>query len=352
MENEIAPGLDIIKQLEEKIKNFEYKLNYVNISRLYEHYLNREPSKIELDYWISELDTKKISIETLPDIIGNSEEAQREHTRKLIIERGFVSDGELISKKFGGHTIYLDPKDLPLVESLSQPELYETTTATLIKKVFKSGMNVINIGANIGFFTLLLAKQVGTKGRVFAFEPSHKTSKILKKNIEENKYENVKIIVQAVSNTTGFSDMWTGKSSTHNYVSSELSKDTNLHREKIKTITIDEFFVKDDFRIDFIVMDAEGSEKSILEGARKTIMKNKDLEIITEYNPHTLTLAGTSGQEFFKLIEELGFFIYLIDEKTSRVKLSSSSEVLNQYVSPNVVNLYLTRRKDLGQYIE
>ena len=72
----------------------------------------------------------------------------------------------------------------------------------MIKQEVKEGNNVIDIGANIGYFTLLFAKLVGPNGKVFAFEPDPTNFSILKKNIEENNYDNVILSQKAISDKT------------------------------------------------------------------------------------------------------------------------------------------------------
>ena len=88
----------------------------------------------------------------------------------------------------------------------------------------------------------------------------------------------------------------------------------------------------------------KASEKYILEGMEKTLQVIADLEIITEYNPYTLDLAGTSGEEFLNFIEKLGFLIYMISDTEQKIKLVTKEQVLRQITYPNVANLYLTRK--------
>ena len=81
-------------------------------------------------------------------------------------------------------------------------------------------MNVINIGANIGYFTLLAAREVGPDGKVFAFEPFPQTVELLKKNIDSNGYKNVQVISMAVSDRKEKSFLALKSDSGHNFVTS------------------------------------------------------------------------------------------------------------------------------------
>lgn len=120
----------------------------------------------------------------------------------------------------------------------------------------KEGYTVLDIGANIGFYSLLMSRMVGDSGKVYAFEPEPRNFEILQKNIALNKITNVIVSNLALSDKVGKSFM-------------ELSSDSGQHRlsdsgVEIQTTTIDEYFK--DTKIDFIKMDAEGSEGKILKG--------------------------------------------------------------------------------------
>lgn len=125
----------------------------------------------------------------------------------------------------------------------------------------KEGNTVLDIGANIGYYTLLMSKMVGRSGKVYSFEPEPKNFEILQKNIQLNNIENVVLSNLAMSDKSGKAFM-------------ELSNDSGQHRLsesgiEIQTTTIDEYFK--DVKIDFIKMDAEGSEGRIFKGMKQRL---------------------------------------------------------------------------------
>jgi FkbM family methyltransferase len=69
-----------------------------------------------------------------------------------------------------------------------------------LKKIIKKGDTVIDVGANIGYYTLLFSKLVGKEGKIYAYEPLPENFKLLKKNIFINKYKNIVLINRALSN--------------------------------------------------------------------------------------------------------------------------------------------------------
>lgn len=255
-----------------------------------------------------------------------------------------ITDGIGI-KEIDGHKIYFDPEDKFLLNTLVHYESSERFVTELIKKFLKRGMNGINIGANVGYYTLLMARQVGHEGRIFSFEPFLHTVKILRRTVEENGYKNIEIIQKAVSNKTGKEKILVTPSAMHNIITP--LENPELHKIIIDTTTIDDFLNDKKLKIDFIMMDAEGSEPRILEGMKNTIVDNPEMDIITEYNAFPLRIAGVGGEAFLDKILQLGFSIFNIDDPIQKVLPITKEEVLKRYpdedMKTRLTNLYLTR---------
>ena len=162
-----------------------------------------------------------------------------------------------------GHKMFLGSKDSL---RLSINGVYEEVETGLVNKQIQKGDIVIDIGANIGYYTLIFAKLVGQDGKVFAFEPEPLNFNILTKNIELNGYENVIVEQKAVSDKNGktrlyISDLTSGM---HRIYQSKYCKnfiDVNL-------IKLDDYFSKTSFidEINFLKIDVEGAEFGVLNG--------------------------------------------------------------------------------------
>ena len=247
-------------------------------------------------------------------------------------------------KKIDNHIIYFNHEDEFLFQWIKGLESSEKFVTDLIKKNVTEGMTAVNIGANVGYYTLVLARQVGENGNVYSFEPFSDTVKNLKRTVKENGYNNVKIIPKAVTNKTGIDKMTVTPSCAHNIIT---PMDGNLEKIEIDVTTLDDFFADKNPKVDFIMMDAEGSEPYIFDGIKKLVENNPDLEIITEYNAFPLGIVGTSGEDFYKKIKNYGFYIYNIDELTHKVVPITKYELLTRYpdegMETRLTNLYLTK---------
>jgi len=307
-----------------------------HIIELYQKFLDRIPNQSEIDYWNNQIDSNLLKFEELLQKIEGSKEAYLLKLKK----QANNSESDTISVNLDGNILFLNSNDKVAVETYLKTE-YEPGTTNFLKTILKKGMNVINIGANVGYFALLAAREVGPQGKVFAFEPFPQTVEILKKNVLVNKFDNIEIESKAVSNKTDFATLLTGGSSLHNFISKK--KFPQLTEIKVPTITVDEFLEHRNICIDLILIDAEGQEPLIFEGMKNTL-QNKNLKIIFEFNPFTLEFSDTKPDIFLNEIQKMGFLLYLIDENSSSLNLTSTSELIKQITPPQVANIYLTRK--------
>jgi FkbM family methyltransferase len=163
---------------------------------------------------------------------------------------------------------------------------FEEVTTELIQKEVLPGQTVFDIGAHVGYYTCLLAKQVGPTGRVFAFEPGKHNLRMLRKNVRANNLTNVTIVPAAVSDTEGsaqFFEHGAQSSIGHKQLSTLTSTGD------VRTITLDTF-LPDVAQVDFIKMDIEGSEGKAIRGMKRFLAGN--VKLVMEFFPGLLTKAG------------------------------------------------------------
>lgn len=224
-----------------------------------------------------------------------------------------------------GRVLFLNKKD-PVVSGAIALDVYENFETVLLQKEIQEGMTVIDIGANLGYYTVMLAHLVGPSGKVIAFEPDEQSGEILKKNIIANKFRNVSYVDKALSNRTGIVKL---------YVSTENRGDNRIYDTKegresieVKMISLDDY-LPEDVTVDLIKMDVQGAEALILQGMEKTIKRTRSLTIFTEFWPKAITETGKSPEGFLQKLIDLGFSLYNINTKEN--KLEEIGEI-NQFV--------------------
>lgn len=150
-------------------------------------------------------------------------------------------------------------------------EKYETA---LFLSQLKNNSVVVDVGANIGYYSLLAARRVK---KVYAIEPDQKCFEILKKNVEENKLKNVVLINKAASDKREKKYLVRDEKNLGN------SRINDKNGELINTDTLDNI-LKNEQKIEVIKIDTQGWETQVVAGAKKVLKKDKPT-VFLEYTP-------------------------------------------------------------------
>jgi FkbM family methyltransferase len=169
----------------------------------------------------------------------------------------------------------------------------------IIKEHVSSGDVVYDIGANIGYVTLSLAKRVGPTGKVIAFEPVPQSIACLRRNVQINRLANVQISEMAVSDGLGKAIIRI----TQNLSTASLvwhRNDPSATILEIETVSIDELVESGELRAPrFAKIDVEGAEDKVLLGMRKTLVAAK---------PVLFVECSDSGRETaWRVLRESGY---------------------------------------------
>jgi FkbM family methyltransferase len=178
--------------------------------------------------------------------------------------------------------------------------IHEPETTAFFKKNIKKSDVVVDVGALVGYYTVLFSR-LGNK--VIAFEPSPRNHRRLLKNIRRNKCKNVTVFPFAVGNTDSKRNLYV-----NNGGSGVDSLVPQLARDGAKTLEIDTYRMDSlvSGRVDFVKIDAEGTDIDVLEGMTRIITENPQIQIVLEFSPKHLRDMGQTAADFFKRIEELG----------------------------------------------
>jgi FkbM family methyltransferase len=240
-----------------------------------------------------------------------------------------------------GNKIFLDKKD---ALGLSIHKIHEPLVTDFIKKEVKDNFIVVDIGAHIGYYTLMFAKLVGENGKVFSFEPDPENFYLLKKNVEVNNYKNVVIEQKAVSDYVGKTKLFISRESSGQNTIYQIDKKQNF--VEVNVVSLDEYFKNFNRNIHLIKMDIEGAEYSCLVGARNIIKKNERLKIITEFRPISLKSFGVEPEAFLKLLTELGFSLFEFCEDKQSIIPVTIEYLLKKYTVAKMNDTNLLCVKD------
>ncbi len=220
---------------------------------------------------------------------------------------------------------------------------YEIETTELFKYFVKQDMIVVDVGAHIGYYTILASKLVGNDGQVWAFEPEPRNLVDLESNIELNKCSNIRAVSKAVSDKNGNAKL---------YVTANALGECGLievkHRPKttidVETLTLDSII--GDVLVDVIKIDVEGGEMGVLLGAEKLISMNHGIKIFIELWKTGIEASGYSCIDCWNILKWYGFpYIYLIDERNQKVERTDFDNLLAFIGKAGGVNLFCSKEE-------
>jgi FkbM family methyltransferase len=188
----------------------------------------------------------------------------------------------------------------------------EPLTAHLFREHVRPGTTVVDIGAYLGYYTLLGARGTGATGRVYAFECDPVNHRFLLHNLRLNRCEALVVASSAAVSDQGGSLPF--------FVRSRDLSGGSLWQEsgakavvEVASTTLDQELGGEP--VDVLKMDIEGGEPRALAGMSTTIAVSPNLVMFVECSPHALASTGSSAAQLIERLRELGFDLSEIDEK-------------------------------------
>ncbi|HEX9988535.1 MAG TPA: FkbM family methyltransferase [Chloroflexia bacterium] len=232
------------------------------------------------------------------------------------------------SIRVNGFKLFLDPDDKVMSHYLLEDRRWEPLETSIIENELKEGDVVLDIGANIGYYTILAARRVGPRGRVFAFEPDPRNFALLQKNLRANGCTNVHVERKAVSDCTGTINLYLNELNKGDHTIYDVGGRQSV---EVGAVRLDDYFSKYGGKIDLIKIDVQGAEGKVLLGMRGLLERNKQVRIITEFWPHRLEECGTPSEEFIGGLMAHGFTLYNINEESRQVERITAGELLSAF---------------------
>jgi len=229
------------------------------------------------------------------------------------------------------YRMFVDLKDAgDLVHILVSKGIYDPLMTKVLQDIIKPGMNVIDIGANIGYFTLILADQVGSAGLVLAIEPEQRNFDLLERNVGLNGYlTRVQCIQVAISNENSVGTLFISDKYYGSHVLVNQSLDVTEGRlVRIKTVTLDHLFKE--HIIHFVKVDVQGVELDVLEGM-ETLLNYEDIILLFQFIPYALIKCGRRPEDLLAKLVEHRFRLWDIDEKKKKVVPTDVETLLKKY---------------------
>lgn len=183
--------------------------------------------------------------------------------------------------------------------------MYEPRCVALVKRLLRPGMRCLDLGAQTGFYTCLMASLVGGDGHVHAFEPLPASYDLLLRNLRENRFED-RVTAHALAASDAAGELQ-GSLVSNMFVAGEVAGGAPL---TIRRAAVDDVVLGP---VDFVKMDIEGHEPAALRGMRRIVAEHRPV-VLTEANEYWLrTCARTSARAYAESLAGLGYTVYDAD---------------------------------------
>ena len=185
--------------------------------------------------------------------------------------------------------------------------VYEPEVTAVFRRLLRPGMGVVDLGANIGYFTMLSASLVGADGLVVAVEPNPRNVRLLERSRRANGFEQVRVCQVAAGREPGLLMLNTSHS---NGTTSVLPGGEAIPpaAEIVPAMPADSL-VPDGRRIHLVKLDVEGAEHTALLGATRLLERDRP-HLVSEFSPTLMPgISGVSGAEYLDWIRARGYAI-------------------------------------------
>jgi FkbM family methyltransferase len=225
-----------------------------------------------------------------------------------------LAEEDAVRCTVGGVELLADAADAAVTPGLLSGR-YEAHLTAVFERYCTPGMTVVDVGANLGYYSLLASKLVGPSGRVVALEPNSENCRLLLSSLRLNGITNVQLLPVAADTATGWAYY-----STHVGSNGGLIEDDELLSHPgtvVPTFRLDDIV---DGPVGLLKMDVEGAEGRVVQGATRLIERDRPI-VTTELKEEMLRrVSGTTVADYLGYFENLGYIPSVLEKATGAEK--------------------------------
>jgi FkbM family methyltransferase len=223
-------------------------------------------------------------------------------------------------------------QDVHISRKIRESGIWEPYETELVCRALTAGDCCIDIGANLGYFTVVAAHCVGSTGRVYAFEPEPRNAELLRRNIALNGFQDRCVAEEAaLAEAAGDACLYLHPDNLGDH---QLYAGEKTEGGARKSVTVplhrgDDYFAGRLERVGLVKIDTQGTEYKVVRGLMELFQRSgSELRIIVELTPYSLRAAGDSGAELIRLLAELQLPLHIIDHVEHELVASNAQELI------------------------
>jgi FkbM family methyltransferase len=203
--------------------------------------------------------------------------------------------------------------DSYISRQIEEAGVWEPVESALVAQLLRPGDVFVDLGANIGYYTVLAALACGPRGTVHAFEPEPGNFRLLRENVALNGLANVTAVEAAVSSASGSVDLFLSHDNQGDH--RIYDNESRASRVRVRQVSLDDWFRGRDSRVDVVKMDTQGSEGRIIDGMEGLIDANRErMRMVVEFWPYGLEGSGDSAAGLVERLARFDFAVSKVDE--------------------------------------
>lgn len=217
----------------------------------------------------------------------------------------------------GSRKLFINKRDSVVSESLLTTGTWEPTISIIFCMCARKSSTIVDIGGNLGYFTILASTVISKTSRVYVFEPETINFSLLAKSVTENHLQNVTCEKLAIGNSEGEISLYIAEDNFGDHRA--FSSGENRKVETVNMTTLDSYFASYKNPIDLLKIDIQGFEIQAFQGAKKLLKQGKIRVIMSELWPIGLQMAGSDWRDYIKLLQTSNFSIWEIDDESEKI---------------------------------
>ena len=205
------------------------------------------------------------------------------------------------SVRIGCDRVFVDSVDRYLTAWARKLRLRGVAVQRLIARQLTAGMTAVDVGANVGWHTLALARQVGATGRVVALEPDARAFELLGRAVW--RWPHIEARQLAAADYSGWATLYVAPLDQGDHCI--VPSGDERQRATVRAVSLDDLLAELP-RVDFVKISAGGAEVMVLRGLRRTLARQRDLRMLCAVAPALLERAGAGAEALFAPLREAG----------------------------------------------
>ncbi len=228
------------------------------------------------------------------------------------------SSAELLKISVEGITLLVDAADVAVSRSILQEGTYEAHVTRVFRRYIRPGWRVVDVGANVGYYSMLAASLVGSQCEVLAFDPNSENARLVLLNAAENEFHNVRLFPLALAESAGYAYFTTHIGSNGSFIADEQARLADGRGVVVPTARLDDLVHAP---VDFIKLDVEGAEYRVLRGGQRLIAESRPI-ISSEISCDMISrISNTEPRTYLSFFARYGYAIHIISRISGQIEL-------------------------------